>query len=338
MTGEKVVRTNQKLLETMRHNRIIITFLGIFCLVLSCSKNDSVSDIPDNPVEQPDQNKPDAVKTVSFNVPAFKDTDEVFTKTQIGEDGTSFSWSANDTVGIYPSSGSQVYFTMDEGEGASSAQFDGGGWEFKQSAVYYSYYPFIGDIYLRRDYIPVSYSGQKQTGITGTSHIGPFDFMCTDATTASSGSLSFNYHHLGALLYVNATLPAGTYTKLAITAPSNAFVSKGYYNLVSSNPSIISTENSNQFVIDLENITLTEQTQFMVYMMIAPTNLNGVEITVSVLNDQKKEYQCKKTPSRVYEAGNRYGLTCSSFEEVPQSMGLIVGDWDDGGNISGDAE
>jgi len=303
-------------------------------MICSCSKSDSIAGGED-PINQ---DEPQSIKSISFNVPGFVDADGILTKTQIGDDGSSFSWSANDTVGIYPNTGSQVYFVMADGEGASSAQFDGGGWEFKTSALYYSYYPFIGNMYLRKDHIPVSYIGQKQTGLTGTSHIGPFDYMYTDATSASSGNLSFNYHHLGALLYVKATLPAGTYTKLAITAPSDAFTDNGFFSLTDANPSVIATKNSNQVVVDLEGITLTEQTTFMVYFMIAPTDLNGVEITVSVLDIQKKEYQCKKTPSRVYLANNKYGLTCSSFTEVPQSMGLIVGDWDDGGTIGGDAD
>lgn len=281
---------------------------------------------------------PSEIKTISFNIPKFTVVEDVSTKTYIGEDGTSFLWSANDTIGIYPNTGSQVYFAMDGGGAASTVQFDGGGWDLKPSAVYYSYYPFIGNMYLDRTHIPVSYLGQKQTGTTGVDHIGLCDFMYTDPASSPTGNLVFNFHHLSTLLYVNATLPAGTYTKLAITAPSEAFTSKGYYSLVASNPAIVSTKNSNQFLLDLDGITLTEQSTFRVYMMIAPVNLNGVEITVSVLNSERKEYQCKKTPSRVYEAGKRYGLTCSYFTEVPQSMGLIVGDWDDGGTIGGDAE
>ncbi len=315
----------------MTNYKGFINFLGAALLLFSCSKAE-VADI------QAEKTESDKVKTVSFVVPNFKDVEDISTKTQLGPDGTSFSWSANDTVGIYPNSGGQVYFAMEDGEGASSAQFDGGGWEFKQSAVYYSYYPFIGKMYLRRDHIPVSYLGQKQIGTTSTKHIGSFDFMCTDPTSSSSGDLSFAYHHLGAMIYVRATLPAGTYTKLAITAPTEAFTTKGYFSLLASSPSIIATDHGNQMIIDLEGITLSEEAQFTVYLMCAPVNLNGVEITVSALNSQKKEYQCKKTPSRAYEAGNRYGLNCSSFTEVPQSLGLIIDDWGDGGNIGGDAD
>ena len=143
---------------------------------------------------------------------------------------------------------------------------------------------------------------------------------------------------MSALLIVKATLPAGTYTKLAITAPSSAFTTKGYYSLISSTPSIIATEHSNQIVIDLEGITLTESTMVKVYIMLAPVELQGVEVTVSVLNDQKTEYQQKKTPSLNYEAGNQYGFNCAALTAVPQSMGLIIDDWGDRGEIGGTAD
>lgn len=318
-------------------NKKLIPFLCMLLVLVSCSKSNPVVLEPDQQ-DQPKNSETDIVQSVSFNIPRFTVVDEVITKTEFNSDATAITWSANDTVGIYPNTGSQVFFVIDNGAGSTSAHFDGGGWEFKLSSVYYSYYPFIGNIYLRRDYIPVSYLGQKQIGTTSTSHIGPFDFMYTGATSSSSGALNFNYNRLGAVLYVRANLPAGTYTKLAITAPSEAFTTKGYFSLVASNPSIIPTEHSNQITIDLEGITLTQQSEFLVYLMIAPVNLNGVEITVSVLNDQRKEYQCKKTPSKAYTAGNKYGLNCSSFTEVPQSMGLIIDDWGDGGEIGGDAE
>ncbi|MBO7562644.1 MAG: fimbrillin family protein [Bacteroidales bacterium] len=314
----------------LKYNNLFI-ILGVVLLLFSCSKMTQ----GENLEEKSDS---DIVKTVSFVVPSFVDGDIGLTKTQLGSDGVSFYWSPNDTVGIYPSSGSQVYFVVEGGEPAKYATFDGGGWSFKLNAEYYSYYPFIGNMYLNREHIPVSYVGQKQIGTTSTSHIGPFDFMYTAATSSSSGSLQFEYSHLSALINVKATLPAGTYTKLAITAPSDAFTTTGYFSLLSSSPAIVATEHSNQIVIDLESITLSAQTMFNVYLLCAPVDLQGVEITVSALNSQRKEYQCKKTPSKAYLAGKRYGLSCDSFTEVPQSMGLIIDDWGDGGDIGGDAD
>lgn len=285
---------------------------------------------------------PATVQTVNFEVEDYQyigdDTSEtVSTKTAIVND-KEFVWSVNDTVGIYPNSGSQVYFAMTEGAGAKSAEFDGGGWDFKPNSVYYSYYPFIGDIYLDRTNIRTSYTGQKQVGTSGIDHIGPYDNMYTPKTSAENSMLNFSYKHLNCIIRPNVTLPAGTYTKLAVTAPEKVFVTKGHYDLTSETPAIVGDEYTDQITIDLENVVLDAQTTFKVYLMSAPVDLAGMKVIVSVLDNQKKEYQCERTPTAAYGAGKIGSLTCSSFTEVPQSMGLIINDWGDGGHISGGAE
>ena len=262
------------------------------------------------------------VFTVEDFETAGEGSDPALTKTSIINNGE-FIWAAEDTVGIYPNTGSQVYFAMTSGAGASSAEFDGGGWDFKSESEYYSYYPFIGDIYLDRHHIPVSYTGQVQDGIYDVEHIGPYDHMYTGSTSSSNSTLNFSYKHLNCIIRPNVTLPAGTYTKLAITAPSAVFAVEGYYDLQSASPTIVPTKYAKQISIDLEDVTLTEPTTFYVYLVSAPVNLKGVEITVSVLDSEKREYQCKKTPSIEYGPKTIGGLTCSSWTEASQSMRLI---------------
>lgn len=277
---------------------------------------------------------------ISFRADDFSyigDEVEDITRTSVSQNGQ-FTWAANDTVGIYPDAGAQIYFEMTAGAGASSANFDGGGWAMKPNSIYYSYSPFIGDMYLDRHNIPVAFEGQKQIGTVSTEHIGKYDYMYTPGTSAADGELSFSYHHLCCIIRPNVTLPAGTYTKLAVTAPTAVFAKRGHYDLQSENPEIIKDEYTDQLVIDLEDVTLATDGSFMVYLLSAPVNLQGVEITVSVLNSEKKEYQCKKIPSREYTAGSIGGLTCSTFNEVPQSMGLILDGWGDGGSIGGNAD
>ncbi len=281
------------------------------------------------------------VQEVNFTLPELKcveeDGDNVVTKTTVNA-SNKIVWVATDTVGIYPNTGSQIYFSLASEAGSQSATFDGGGWAFKSTSTYYSYYPFIGDIYLDRTRIPVSFEGQAQQGTTSIEQIGGYTYLYTHGTQAASGALSFEYQYLTCVIRPKLTLNAGTYTKLALTAPDNVFVSKGYFDLTSATPAIVPEEMTNQLVVDLKGITLASQTTFTVYLVSAPVNLGGVEITVSVLDDKKKEYQCKKTPSANYAPGTIAGLTCTSWTEVPQSMGLIITDWEDGGSISGSAE
>ena len=299
----------------------LITLLQIV-LICSCTitKVDNVVDI----------------STVSFSadqfVPGVFDMPE--TKVQIN--GTSIIWTAGDTLGVFPGTGAQVYFNT-TAVGSTTTSFDGGGWGFKNSYLYYSYSPFIGDIYLDRRHIPVSYAVQVQNSIDDTD-VGECCFMYTEATSAESGSLNFQYHQLGCVLRVRATLPAGTYTRLAVTAPTDVFTIEGYYDLMDATPSITPTRMGNQLSITLDNVVLDSETQIAVYMMTAPVDLMGTEITVSVLNSEKTEYQQKKTPSGAYVAGTVNGLTCNNMTAVPQSMGLLLEAWGDGGSISGTIE
>ena len=279
----------------------------------------------------------ETINTITYSIDNYTFVDDMpQTKTTLDTDN-SILWAAGDTVGIYPNQGAQVYFTIESG-GASQATFDGGGWAFKAGSTYSAYYPFIGDIYLDRANIPVCFTGQEQNGTTGVSHLGSHLYMYTEPSSVSTGVLNFQFKHLPCIIRVIATLPAGTYTKLAITAPSALFVKEGHYNLSAGNCSIVGDVYSNQIQIDLTNITLTEQTQFKIYLTSAPVDLKGKEITVSILDSQKKELQCKKTPSYTYTSGNIWGLTCSSWTEVPQNMGMIIEDWGNSGTVSGDAD
>ena len=77
------------------------------------------------------------------------------TNFQITSSGAEFSWAANDTVGIFPEEGAQVYFPMTSGTGTKTANFTGGGWALKDASVYAAYYPMIGKFYLDKTAIPV---------------------------------------------------------------------------------------------------------------------------------------------------------------------------------------
>lgn len=248
-------------------------------------------------------------------------------ETKVVLSGSSILWTLSDTLGIFPQTGAQVYFNTTV-EGSTQTSFDGGGWGFKNGVNYYSYYPFIGDIYLDRRHIPISFGNQVQEGVTDT-NIGESCFMYTSPTSAATGSLNFQYHLLPAMMRVRATLPAGTYTNLAITAPSSVFVIDGWYDLMAATPVITPTRMSNQISTRLKNFTLTSQTQVEIYLMLAAVNLQGVNITVSILNSEQTEYQQQKTPSGPWNAGLLSGLTCNDMVAVPQSMGLIVDDWED---------
>ena len=229
-------------------------------------------------------------------------------------------------IGIYPNKGSQIYFTIEDGAGSSSATFDGGGWALKQNASYVSYYPFVADFFLSRDEIPVSFAGQKQVGIESPFN-GARYFLATEATSSENGVLRFSYKTLNTIINVNATLPAGTYTKASLTTEEPLFVEEGTYSL--DDRVIVGSKFTNTLEIELEDVVLTEETTIPIYIMSAPVDLKDKEVTVKVLSSDGNKYVCVKTPSKVYAAGTRYGLTCDKMEAFPSileavDMGLSV--------------
>lgn len=282
------------------------------------------------------------VEKVTFKVnPIINDDIETRAAIVPVNDGVNFAWEATDTVGIYPDKGSQVYFEIQDGVGTSSVSFDGGGWALKRNNTYVSYYPFVGDIYLKRDKIPVSFTGQKQTGT-----IGPFNgtryFLATEPTSSAEGRLTFIYNTLNTIIKVIATLPTGSYSSasLTITEPNHTeplFVENGTYSL--EDGIIVGNEYSKTLTMDLEDFTLTEQATVPFYFIAAPIDLTGKKVTVIINSSDGKRYKCDKTPGGPYRAGHMRGLTCVMERDAdiisfadPEVKRICVENWDTDGD------
>ena len=205
---------------------------------------------------------------------------------EIGSSGAAFKWATNDTVGIFPNEGSQVYFPMTSGAGTNSATFTGGGWALKSSATYAAYYPFIGKMYLDQTKIPVSYTGQTQTGNGSTAHLGAYDFMAASATTAENGGVNFIFKHLGCLVQLKITVPnAGILSSVILSADEEVFVEKGYIDLTATTPTIVSTKMANTMTISLKDVTVENANEVItVYFMLAPTDMTGKTLTIKAGN------------------------------------------------------
>ena len=285
---------------------------SIFFLVASLGLLAGCSEIEKDFTDVNSLSDGDLVEKVIFEVLPIQEGDDPETKASAVPNGGSvgFVWEATDTVGIYPDKGSQVYFNIEDGIGTNSVSFNGGGWALKQNSTYTSYYPFVGDIYLKRDKIPVSFAGQKQIGTTSP-FVGARYYLATGASTSENGVLRFSYNTLNTIINVNATLPVGTYTKMSLTIEEPLFVEEGTYSL--EDRVIVGTKFTNTLEIDLEDVILTEESTIPIYIMSAPVNLKGKEVTVRIISSEGQYFECVKTPSKTYEAGTRYGLTCDQM-------------------------
>ena len=255
---------------------------------------------------------------VVFEAPTIPVVDEPSTRVSVVPSGTnySFQWESADTVGIFPNAGSQVYFSMLSGVGTNNVIFDGGAWWLDLESQYSSYYPFVGDMYLQSDRIPVDFTGQSQTG-TSTYNGANFYLAAPDATVVD-GKLRFTYQMLNTLFRIDATLPVGTYTKMKLSLDEPLFVKEGYYDLSNPTPSIVAEHRMKTLEMGLENFTVsTAGTSVSVYVAQAPVDLRGKTVTVSFETAGGSVYTSQVSPSRQYEAGTCYRFNCTMTTASP---------------------
>ena len=269
--------------------------------------------------EEVSHDKGDLVERVIFEAPDIhymgEDGETRASLSQKGEEKVQFAWEATDTVGIYPDKGAQVYFEMDRGVGTNTAHFDGGGWALKENSIYSCYYPFVCDMKLKRDAIPVSFVNQKQTGLSN--YKGVRFYLASKGTSSESGALQFKFEMLNTILRVKAIgLPAGTYTKLSLTTEDPSFVQEGIYSI--DDRIITGKTYSNTMEVSLEDFTLTETTTeakpALIYFAAAPVDLRGKAVTIRIYSDDDRIFTSVKTPTKPCDGGSWYGFKCTMEE------------------------
>ena len=239
----------------------------------------------------------------------------------INNEGVNFLWSANDTVGIFPNTGFQAPFAMDEGAGMQTATFNGGGWALKASSTYAAYYPFN---FYNRDMtkIPVSYLGQAQEGNNSTDHIGTYDFMAASVTTPSNGAVAFDLKHMGALVMLQTDLgEAKTLTKVSLKSDAldAPFTTAGTIDLTAIAPQITATSTSNTLEIPLKNFTVAANETSIIYFMMAPVNLSNESLEITLF-DERGECIKFQVEGKEFIAGKAYAYTLTVEENITQNV------------------
>ncbi len=226
-----------------------------------------------------------------MNLPQFEDEASA-TRTSIevsSSDQISYKWGVGDVLGIYPDAGTQVAFELSASSLSAdglSATFDGGAWALKGGHSYYAYFPFSYDCFsasVNKTNIPISYLGQKQSSFGDTSNAGQYDFNAAGPTSSTTGSLSFNFVRLGALLRVKFTLPAtATYKTLTLNAGSSVIPVMGSVNLAASSIAFTPKDYASSLSVDLNNASGTVGQTAYVYMMLPPMILKTQGKTMTV--------------------------------------------------------
>lgn len=276
-----------------------VFYLLILGSIISCSRHEE--DIVPNLIVQDNA----IVKEITVSTSNYLFDESEQTRGLTYENGkVPFAWSVNDTLGIFPNKGDQMPFSMEEGVGTTYAKIDGGGWALKQTATYMAYSPFNRKNYYRdRQHIILDYTGQIENGIANTDHLGAYDFQASNATTAVDGKLDFQLERLSCILILRLTVPqAGSYKRVKLSAGSEIFSTEAELSL-GNNYAVTPTKKAKSITLGLENVRTTEDNQVCDFlMMLAPVDMTGQSITVSLLGANGYEYKATKTLASNYSA------------------------------------
>ena len=234
----------------------------------------------------------DEVQTICATIKNFEYDQLDFSRTSItiDDDGPHYAWAVTDTIGIFPSVGRQVEFSMASGAGSTSATFTGGGWGLKSTSTYSAYFPLIGKYYLDKTKIPVDYTGQIQNGNNSTVHLSTYDYLAAPASKVNNGTVSFNFERLGCLVQLKINLlEEVTISNISVKCGDDAlFTNKGYIDLTSETLQIETTtseDKSNVINIKTNNLRVATNETATIYFMMPPVNLEGNDLEVVVMED-----------------------------------------------------
>ena len=250
-----------------------------------------------------------ALKQIVMTTQDFQPEADSRTVYQIADGAVTCTWAENDTVGVFPNEGAQAYFPMASGAGTKNATFDGKGWALKDGYTYGAYYPFIADILLDRNAVPVSYTGQTQVGNGSMAHLGDYDYMVATPTAPEFGSAQFIFKHLSALVQLKLTIPQPvTLTSVKLVAENKDFAQEGKVDIMADVPSITPATTAKEMELTLQDVSTTEENQVVtLYMMLPPTDLSNQTLKAVVVSDKGKQEHA--LPSKNFEAGKAYGLS-----------------------------
>ena len=316
-----------------------MTFLGFVLTMCSCN--------PTGTMEE----QHDVTKQVSFTLTPIECED---VQSRISMDASAnYSWEKNDIVGIFPTKGGQVDFSIPEEQvGKPTIKFDGGGWSLKSGQFYYAYAPF--NFYnSNRKSIPFSYLGQEQDGNVEDhrKHISNYLFFASIPAKREDEALTLQFGHVGAVLNVSLTLPvATTYASMTIFTTNGAKVLpvKKEFNLETTeiNGSVVSidetvTEYSDRLTLNLKNVTTSEPNEVVDLCMAFPSfSADGVYLGVVVYDIFGFKYSANLlrvddgTHAKAIFSRNRYQKRKAS-PVLDENFNFGKNNWGQGSNTQG---
>lgn len=232
------------------------------------------------------------------------------TRTSLTNTGSaiSFAWKNGESIGVFPiapTTNYQAKQTLTTDADGLNAEFNGAGWALLKGNTYAAYSPFVKEM-CEYTSVPVTMTGQKQTGNASLKHIGDsYDYMYAKADVPSDGGVvTFGFEHVGAIAMLQLTMPEDASWKSAtLTSESSVFISSCTMNV--SNGTLASKVTSKSQTLELESVSGKDIT---LYMAMLPCTTG--DLTLTVTSSTSKAYTAKLT-GKTLVAGKAYKWTAS---------------------------
>lgn len=232
------------------------------------------------------------------------------------KEGTSFAWDTGDVVSVYSSTRGLTNFFIDPSsisDDGTSAYFNGSGFSLSPNANYYAFYPYSSSA-LDKSNIPVSYYGQNISTNGNFKELGLYDYMYATGITNDEGHVDFNFEHLGCVVDCELTVPeTAYYTQLRLELSDGHsqtdFIKTGHFDFTTPIPRFIGNESEDTIMsVSLnkeEGIMVKKDSTLHIYMMLAPQNLSGKNITIRLI-DADRNWYTASVSGKDMKAGHTY--------------------------------
>lgn len=217
---------------------------------------------------------------LTAEIPAYQFEGE--TRVSISQNLNAFTWDNEDKIGMYyqdDMSKVSAKFTVLSG-GSSSGVFTNSAFSLKPNTTYYAFYPYNGQAMVNS--YPVDFTGQIQTENGDTKHIGKRNYMSARVTTDAQGAAKIAFENLAAVVQVVLPISkAGTYTSVTLSSDTDDFIVRGTMDMRTG--TITPTEKSGEMKLTFEEgIALNEGELLTANFLVAPTDLSGKQLTVTL--------------------------------------------------------
>lgn len=285
---------------------------------------------------------------ITMTVKDFETDDATRTALTLNEEtGLTFKWAESDLVGVFGSrDDQQVKLTISDGADTNEATFTSNDFQLSSSSTYRAYYPMTDANTASSSAITLDYTEQTQTDNASTAHLGAYDFLVSDKVTpTATNTAEFKFSHLGAAVRLQITLKnvpdMGDVTQnsyvpwssvtLSTSDDSKAFITKGTLDLFGSNE-FTATETASSVTLKLSKIQSaigTENDAVDVWLMLAPTDLSGKTINVSMSGGFLEEIMSNLLYTS-YQVNNNgtFSIDGKNFKAgCAYSLSVEINDW-----------